>query len=75
MSYTGDELLEMEPDELQVLYVNNEITALQFIESQPDENELYGSFLRHTKTCKGEATAVAYLDYENQMANEFKVII
>lgn len=75
MVYTVEDLLKMEMDELQVLYVNHEITALQYIEALPEENELYASFLRTFKADRCEHTAKAYIDYDNQKTKEFPVII
>ena len=68
MSYTFEELLKIEPDVLQVLFLNKEITALQLIEAQPSEKGFYDSFLRATKTTKCEQTAEAYLEYDCRMA-------
>lgn len=61
------DLTGLEEDELQVLFVNGKITALQYIEALPEINELYVSFLKVSELARNEETALAYLQVDSEM--------
>lgn len=59
--------METTEDSILTAYVNGDITAIRLIESIPQKEELYNSFLRTMNLPKNEESAKAYLEYEEEM--------
>lgn len=53
-------------EELQIAYINGEVSALELIGSSIEEAELYDSFLRSNGLEKNEESAACFLEYEEE---------